>query len=122
MGARELIEAFWRTANAREWDAFGRLLHDDVVYEVPQTRERVRGRANYVEFNRTWPGVWTAVVTELFDQGDKGMSVIDFCSDGASETGISLFEVRDGLIARITDWWPAPYDPPRRMTDKIERY
>jgi ketosteroid isomerase-like protein len=122
MRAGELIEAFWRTANARDWAAFGRLLHEDIVYEVPQTRERVRGRANYVEFNRTWPGAWTAAVTELFDQGDKGLSVVDFRVDDTAETGISRFEVRDGLIARITDWWPAPYDPPRRMTDKIERY
>jgi hypothetical protein len=122
MGSRELIEAFWRTANARDWDAFSRLLHEDIVYEVPQTRERVRGRANYVEFNRTWPGDWTATVLELFDQPGKGMSVVDFRVDGAAETGISLFELREGLIGRITDWWPASYDPPRRMTDKIERY
>ncbi|RQP21935.1 nuclear transport factor 2 family protein [Piscinibacter terrae] len=122
MRAGELIEAFWRTANARDWDGFGRLLHDEVIYEVPQTRERLRGRANYVEFNQTYPGNWTATVTELFDQGAKGMSVVDFRVDDAAETGISLFEMRDGLIARITDWWPTPYDPPQRKTDKIERY
>jgi len=36
--------------------------------------------------------------------------------------GISFFDLRDGRIARITDWWPDSYEPPARATDKIERY
>ena len=122
MDSRGLIEAYWRAANARDWDAFGLLLHPEVVYEVPQTRERVRGREDYLEFNRTWPGDWRAEVVELMVDGAKGLSVIDFQVDGESMTGISLFETSGGLVTRITDWWPSPYDPPQRMTSRIERY
>ena len=54
--------------------------------------------------------------------GAKGLSVIDFQVEGESMTGISLFETSGRLVTRITDWWPSPYDPPQRMTSRIERY
>jgi predicted component of type VI protein secretion system len=49
--AHEVVAAYWAAAEARDWDAFGALLADDVVYRGPQTREQVRGRDPYVRFN-----------------------------------------------------------------------
>ena len=53
---------YWAAAEARDWAAFGALLADGVVYEVPQSRERVSGREAYIRFNAeaspatgTWP-------------------------------------------------------------------
>ena len=41
MDAHTVVEAYWAAAEARDWDAFGRLLADDVVYEGPlRWRER----------------------------------------------------------------------------------
>ena len=34
------------------------LLDPDVVYEIPQSRERIRGRDRYVTFNAEYPGDW----------------------------------------------------------------
>jgi hypothetical protein len=56
--ARDVIERHWSTANDRDWDAFAALLERDLVYEVPQTRERIRGADGYLDFFRTWPGDW----------------------------------------------------------------
>ena len=33
MNARRVVEVYWAAAEARDWDAVGRLLADDVVYE-----------------------------------------------------------------------------------------
>lgn len=68
--AHEVVTAYWAAANERDWDAFGDLLSDDVVYEGPQTRERVRGRANYVRFNvEGFPGDWHLVVNRIIGEG-----------------------------------------------------
>ena len=57
--AGDVVAAYWAAAEARDWDRFGALLADDVVYEAPQTRERVRGRAAYLRFNAEgFPGDW----------------------------------------------------------------
>jgi hypothetical protein len=31
----EVVKAYWTAANDRNWDAFARLLADEVVYEGP---------------------------------------------------------------------------------------
>lgn len=120
---RERVLRYWQAANDREWQTFAELLAEQIVYEVPQTRERVRGRANYVEFNRTWPGLWRADIQQLVADDHQAVSVIAFHVDGTTETGISVFDFDgDGRIARITDHWPVPYAPPARACDCIERY
>ncbi len=53
-----LARTFLATLEARDWDAWSALLADDVVYEMPQTRERITGRAAYLAFNQTYPGEW----------------------------------------------------------------
>jgi ketosteroid isomerase-like protein len=122
MNTHSLVERYWQLANARDWTGFAALLAPGVVYEVPQTRERVRGAEHYVEFNRTWPGDWRAEVVKLIAQGDQAVSVIHFHVNGTVETGITFFECQDGLISRLTDHWPEAYEPPARMTTVIERY
>ncbi len=58
MDATDVIAAFWKAMSARDWAGFGALLAPGVVYELPQTRERVRGRDAYVRFNAQYPGEW----------------------------------------------------------------
>ena len=53
IGMQQLVSQHWQFANARDWTAFANLLAEDLVYEVPQTRERVTGRAGYVDFFAT---------------------------------------------------------------------
>ncbi|MES2884655.1 MAG: nuclear transport factor 2 family protein [Pseudomonadota bacterium] len=122
MSAKAIVLQHWQAANARDWGHFAAVLAADVVYEVPQTRERVRGSASYLEFFQTWPGNWRAEIVQLIADEQAAVTTIDFVTDQGRETGISFFEVSDGLIIRITDYWPAPYDPPPRMTTRVERY
>ncbi len=120
--AHDLVMQFWQTANARDWAGFAAVLAPDVIYEVPQTRERVRSAAHFVTFFSTWPGVWRADIVKLIADETSAVCTIDFVTEQGSETGIGFFEIRDGLIVKITDYWPSPYDPPQRMTNCIERY
>jgi ketosteroid isomerase-like protein len=117
-----LIQRYWTAAAARDWNSFGELVHEQVLYEVPQTQERVRGRSAYVEFNATYPGDWSLEIEHIVANGQQAVSKVAFDVDGETATGITFFEFRDGLIARITDYWPESYEPPARMTDRIERY
>ena len=119
---RQIIEEFWRTANAGDWEPFAALLHPELIYLVPQTRERVRGRDGFVDLFRTWPGPWRAELQQVIADDAQAVSTITFHVDGEESTGISFFAFDAGLISRITDHWPAPYDPPPRVTAHFERY
>jgi ketosteroid isomerase-like protein len=120
---RELVQRHWETANARDWEGFSSLLCEDLIYVVPQTRERIVGRVGYTEFFRTWPGNWRAEIVALVVDGDAAFCQIDFQTDGGPpETGIASITARDGRIATITEYWPASYEPPQRATSWIERF
>ena len=121
--AHAVVERYWRTAEVRDWMAFGALLADDVVYEVPQTRERVRGREAYVRFNAEFPGEWRVEIERVVADRQHGASWITFHVDGQSQPGITFFDLDDaGRIAHITDFWPDPYEPPAGREHLVERY
>ena len=57
-GHHKLVEHFIASLEARDWEAWAGLLDPDVVYEIPQSRERIRGRDRYLQFNQEYPGDW----------------------------------------------------------------
>ena len=61
------IGSFYTALEARNWEALRALLHPDVLYEVPQTRARIRGRDAYVRFNRQYPGEWQLQLLAAYD-------------------------------------------------------
>jgi hypothetical protein len=119
----ELIRRYWAAAQARDWPAFAELLAPDVVYDLPQTRERIRGVVSYVEFNATYPGDWSVEVVRVIGDGRYGVSWTAFTVDGTEQPGICFFELDNhGLIAAITDFWPEPYEPPPGRDHLTQRY
>lgn len=91
---KELVERYWQTANNRDWQAFGTLLHEDIVYEIPQTRERIRGRAAYIDFNTTYLGDWTLEIVRLVADQHHAVSQITFRVNNQEQTGISFLNSR----------------------------
>ena len=119
------MQAYWAAANERRWADFAALLSEDVVYEGPQTRERVRGRDNYVRFNvEGFAGSWSLKVVRVIGEGQQAASWIEFTNaDGTTQPGLCFFEVDDaGKITQITDFWPDPYDLPQQRAHLVERY
>jgi hypothetical protein len=121
----DVVAAYWAAAEARDWDRFGALVADDVVYEGPQSRERVRGRAAYVRFNADgFPGDWHLAVERIVSGEQDAVSIIRFTyENGEQQQGLCFFDFGpDGLITRITDYWPELYEPPANRAALTERY
>lgn len=118
---RKLIQAHWDLANARDWSKFAQLLHPALLYEAPQTREYIEGGPGYLDMFVTWPGDWKASVKLFVCETTKAVSWIDFAVGSEVMTGISIFEVNDGLITKVTDFWPEAYEPPPRVSPHLKR-
>ncbi|WP_051948297.1 nuclear transport factor 2 family protein [Streptomyces scabiei] len=132
---RRTVERFWAAAEERDWAAFAETLAEDVLYELPQTRERIRGRERYVEFNREYPGDWHARIERIVAEpgqvgdteqpGQPGQVVSwTYVTVGLEEMhAISFFTGdSDGRIATVTDFWPEPYELPAGREHLVERY
>ena len=123
MNAHEIAEQFVLRLDARDWAAWTELMTADVVYEVPQSRERIRGRDRYLQFNQEYPGDWHVVPKVVIGEGDRAAVWFDWRVGGAETADAQVFfELCDGLIVRITDFWPEPYEPPPGREHLTERW
>ncbi|TDU90079.1 ketosteroid isomerase-like protein [Kribbella voronezhensis] len=117
---RTVVREYFDRMIARDWEAFGQLVSDDVVYELPQTGERITGRDRFVQFNREYPGDWQITVTRLIADGSAAAGSMNFTVGDEQLVGLVYFEVPDGVITRITDFWPEPYEAPPGREHLVE--
>lgn len=117
---REVVERYFSTMGARDWDAFAELLAADVVYEMPQTGERITGRAKFMQFNQEYPGDWTITPTRLIVEGTTAAGSMNATVGRQPLVALAFFELRDGLIERVTDFWPETYEPPPGREHLVE--
>ncbi|MER5463794.1 nuclear transport factor 2 family protein [Streptomyces sp. NPDC002668] len=117
------VETYWASAEARDWTGFAAVLADGVVYDLPQTRERVRGKEAYVRFNREYPGDWHLRIQRIVAGSDQVVTWIH-CTVGLEEMYAVTFFTGDeeGRIATVTDFWPEAYEPPPGREHLVERY
>jgi ketosteroid isomerase-like protein len=122
--ARDVVASYWAAAEARDWAAFSSLLAEDVVYEGPQTRERVRGRDAYLRFNAEgFPGDWHLEVQRIVGDGQHAASWIQMSEGEEHYPGLCFFDLdSDGQIVRISDFWPTPYELPASRAHLVERF
>ncbi|XVU30444.1 nuclear transport factor 2 family protein [Actinoplanes sp. CA-054009] len=107
----------------RDWAGLGGLLAEDVVYEMPQTRERIRGRAAFVSFNADYPGDWHLRVRRVVADGRAAALWLDVgVGDERVDACVWLEMSEDGPISRIVDYWPEAYDPPAGREHLVERW
>jgi len=108
---------------SRDWAGLTTLLAEDVVYEMPQTRERIRGRPAFLRFNADYPGDWHLRVRRVVADGRAAALVLDVrVGHGQQDACVWLELASDGLISRIVDYWPEPYDPPAGREHLVERW
>jgi len=120
---RHIAIAYVESLEAREWSRLTSLLAEDVVYELPQTRERIRGRSNFVRFNMEYPGDWHLRTRRVVADGRQAALWLDVRVDADRQDACIWVEGGEsGRISRVTDFWPEPYEPPPGREHLVERW
>jgi len=120
--AQALVAAFAERLERRDWPGLAELLDPDVVYEIPQTRERIRGRERYVTFNARYPRDWHVEPRVVLGDDHDGCLLFRWTLDGESSLAVAFFEIAAGRITKVTDFWPEPYEPPPGREHLVERW
>jgi len=124
VSTRDLAERFVASLEARDWDGWAATMQPDVVYEIPQSRERIRGRDRYLQFNQEFPGDWH--ITPRIVIADEDHAVVWFGwrvgDQAVDDDAMAFFGFRDGLISTVPDFWPEPYEPPSGREHRVERW
>ncbi|KAB1920006.1 nuclear transport factor 2 family protein [Micromonospora noduli] len=120
---RQTAHAYVDLLERRDWSGLAALLTDDVIYEMPQTRERIRGKNAFLRFNTEYPGDWHLRPLRVIADGRLAALLLDVrVGDEQQDACVWLEMSEHGLISKIIDYWPESYDPPQGRGHLVERW
>jgi ketosteroid isomerase-like protein len=121
--AGQLAQALWEAMGAEDWEAVAGYVHEDFVQEWPQSGERIVGRDNAIAINRHFPGgLPTMKFRRTVSAGPLAVLQVELTyADGSRYLGVSVIELRDGKIARETDYFAQPFPAPQWRAQWVEK-
>lgn len=102
------------------------LATDDFLEEWPQSGERIRGRDNAKAINDNYPAMTgsspTMKLRRISGEGDHWAieGTIDY-GDGTPVSYVGIAEMREGKLARITEYFGNPFEAPAWRSKWVER-
>ena len=121
--AEAVVREFWRLMASNDFESVRAVLADDFVLEWPQSKERIRGGANFARMNAEYPsrtGRWSFRIDTLVAAGDSVVTQVGITDGEQSAVALSFFTVAGGRIVRLVEWWPEPYVAPAHRRHLVE--
>jgi ketosteroid isomerase-like protein len=121
--AEAVVREFWRRMASNDFESVRAVLADDFVLEWPQSKERIRGGANFARMNAEYPsstGRWSFRIDRLVAAGDNVATQVGITDGVQSAVALSFFTIAEGRIVRLVEWWPEPYDAPAHRRHLVE--
>ena len=87
-------------------------LADDATRYWPQSGEVLRGSARIAEAEARFRGLKLGVVSRLLCSDLIVVEWLADYGDGRIYRNVSLGEIRDAKVVRVTDYWGEPFAPP----------
>lgn len=143
--ARDTIARYVRAVHDQDLDTMTALQHPDFVEDWPQSRERIRGRANFRKIMENYPGGLQGAAADVtMDRvvggEDRWMVAPTFAMvrvSGADDIHtailklrypsgdewfmVALIELKDGLIYRSTSFFAPTFEGPEWRRAWVER-
>ena len=121
--AAEIVREFWRLMATNDFHTVAGVLAPGFVLEWPQSRERIRGPERFARMNADYPaqGRWSFTVNRLVGNQSEAVSDVTVTDGVTTARAISFFNVTDGKITRLVEFWPEPYEPPPNRAHLVER-
>jgi hypothetical protein len=130
--ARMVMDGFSHVMSHQDWDNLGRWVHDDAVWEYPQSGEVFRGLANIRGQFENYPGLGPGsshlaeivgqtayaltpayTVVALEGSGSRGVAIVRVrYPDRSLWWVLNLFELRDGRIGSSRSYFAPDFEPP----------
>ncbi len=117
-----LIRKHLEAANHNDFDTMDELFNDDYTLELPQSGERIKGKAKVRDLHVNYPAKVQFVTRRVMGQGELAVweGTISY-NDGTPMNRVAIFEFRDGKVARETDYFGDPFPAPEWRAKYAER-
>jgi SnoaL-like domain len=118
---RVALEHHWAASDANDFATEHQIYRADAVLEYPQSRERIRGRAN-IEASRTaQPNTKRFTVRRMLGGGDLWISELVMTYDERPYYVVSIMEFEGAEVVRETQYFSDPFEPGPSRAQWVER-
>jgi len=119
---RATLERHWAASANGDQVAEHEIYQENVIVEYPQSGERIRGRQNILALRSHHPSKPAGfVVRRIVGRGDLWVTEYQISYDGRSVHTVSIMEFESGKVARETQYFADPFEPPFWRKQWVER-
>lgn len=124
--AEDIVREFWRLMATNDFASVKQVLADTFVLEWPQSNERIRGPENFARMNAEYPthGLWSFSIKRLVASSSEVVTRVAVTDGEQAAEAISFFQVAEGKVIRLVEYWPESYAPPgnrAHLTEPLTR-
>lgn len=97
------------------------LRHEDYAMQMPQSKERIRGRQNMREFQEAYPTPPEIQIRRVVVR--EGLWVVEGVNDygeGKVSNVVAIIELKDGKMWRDTRYYADPFEAPQWRAEWVE--
>lgn len=118
-----VVKRFWALMQSNDFHSVAEVLHREFELIWPQSGERIVGAWNFGELNRNYPakGKWSFVIERLVADGEHAVTDVVVTDGDINARAVSFFTLKEGLIYRITEYWPDPFEAAEWRREWITR-
>lgn len=106
-----LAARFWANVDDGKWDDARALLAGDFRADWPQTEEEVLTADRYIEVNRELLAGAKCILLEATGVEEWAFTRVLIDKGERMLWAISFWTAKDGKLAEVTEYFPAPKDP-----------
>jgi ketosteroid isomerase-like protein len=120
--AEDTVRQFWRLMATNDFASVKKVLAETFALEWPQSNERIRGPENFARLNAEYPahGPWTFSIKRLVASSDQVVTHVAITDGTQAAEAISFFQVAEGKITQLVEYWPEGYAPPANRAHLTE--
>ncbi len=109
---RSALDQHWAASDTSDFETEHRIYREDAVLEYPQSGERMRGRRNIQNQRASQPSKKRFTVQRIIGGGDLWVTEFILTYDGKPSYTVSIMEFTGDKVARETQYFADPFDPP----------
>jgi hypothetical protein len=118
---RAALDLHWAASDANDFDVEHQIYREDAVLEYPQSGERIRGRRNIQASRAAQPNQKRFTVRRIVGTGDLWITEFTLTYDGQPSYVVSIMELKDGQVARETQYFSDAFAPGPSRAQFVER-
>jgi hypothetical protein len=118
---RAALERHWAASDSNDFDTEHQIYRNDAVLEYPQSRERIRGRANIQASRTAQPNTKHFTVRRMLGGGGLWVSELVMTYDEQPYYVVSVMEFDGVEVVRETQYFGDPFEPGASRAQWVER-